>query len=79
ILFTPFDLWKMNKSDFKSFVTFVAQDLWHLSYTPPSLAAPVASSMRSFRPVTPSHGAARSLISGGAKRMLVAPGPRPKE
>jgi hypothetical protein len=78
ILFTPIDLWKLSRVDFRKFVDFVAQDLWHLTYTPPSSAVPVASARHTFI-APPTHGAARSLISGGAKRLFSAPGPRPKE
>lgn len=78
ILFTPIDLWKLSKVDFISFVQFVAQDLWHLTYTPPATAVPYATATRSFT-APPSRGAARALVTGGAKRLLVSPSPRPKE
>ena len=78
ILFTPIDLWKLNRGDFTSFVDFVAHDLWGLNRAVPASAFPVASARHTFN-APPTRGAARSLLSGGAKRMILAPGPRPKE
>jgi hypothetical protein len=78
VLFTSIDLWKLNRADFVKFTDFVAHDLWHLNRATSASAQPYAAVRRQFI-APPTRGAARSLVSGGAKRILVAPGPRPKE
>jgi hypothetical protein len=81
ILFTPIDLWRLNKTDFISYVDWVVRDLWLIpkNGTPSEFAAPAAA-LRRVMTAPPSRGAARALIQGGgAKRILAAPGARPKE
>jgi hypothetical protein len=81
VLFTPIDLWRLNKADFISYVDWVVQDLWLIpkNGTPSEFAAPAAA-LRRVMTAPPSRGAARTLIQGGgAKRILAAPGARPKE
>jgi hypothetical protein len=57
------------------------RDLWGIpkNGTPSEFAAPAAA-LRRVATAPPSRGAARTLIQGGgAKRILAAPGARPKE
>ena len=79
ILFTPIDLWKLSRVDFSAFVDFVAKDMWGMVRATSTSARPVAAMTRPQYVAPATHGSARSLIMGGAKRVLVAPGARPKE
>ena len=44
VIFTGFNIWSFARVDCKDLVDAVLQDMWHLSYTPPPVAAvPTAS------------------------------------
>ena len=77
ILFTPIDLWKLSRVDFIKFVDFVAHDLWGQPIPIRTRVAPATpyASVRHTTTAPPTHGAARTLVLGGAKRVLVSPEP----